>query len=68
MTIGRSQVVLAAMAAGGPGAGFFPIQLQKVLFLIDREIHEFVNGPHFHFIPYHYGPCDKDIYILKSID
>lgn len=63
MTIGRSQVVLAAMAAGGPGTGFFPIQLQKILFLIDREIHEFVNGPHFHFIPYRYGPFDKDIYI-----
>ena len=67
MTIGRAQVVLAAMAAGGPRASFFPIQLQKLLFLIDREIHEFVNGPHFHFIPYNYGPFDKDIYIEINI-
>ena len=67
MTIGRSQVVLAAMAAGGPGACFFPIQLQKLLFLMDREIHEFVNGPHFHFIPYDYGPFDKDIYMEVNV-
>ena len=67
MTIGRAQVVLAAMAAGGPGACFFPIQLQKLLFLMDREIHEFVNGPHFHFIPYYYSPFDKDIHIEVDI-
>lgn len=68
MTIGRPQVILAAMAGGGPGASFFPVQLQKLLFLIDREIPECVNGPHFRFIPHHYGPFDQGIYIeIKAL-
>lgn len=68
MTIGRPQVILAAMAGGGPGASFFPVQLQKLLFLIDREIPEGVNGPHFRFIPHHYGPFDQEIYIeIKAL-
>ena len=63
MTIGRSEIVLAAMAAGGSGARFFPVQLQNLLFLIDREIPELVHGPHFRFIPYYYGPFDKGLYV-----
>ena len=63
MTIGRSEIVLAAVAAGGSGARFFPVQLQKLLFLIDREIPELVHGPHFRFIPYYYGPFDKGLYV-----
>ena len=63
MTTGRPQIILAAMAGGGPGASFFPVQLQKLLFLIDREIPDLVNGPHFRFIPYHYGPFAEGIYI-----
>ena len=54
------------MAAGGSGARFFPVQLQKLLFLIDREIPELVHGPHFRFIPYDYGPFDKGIYVELS--
>lgn len=51
------------MAAGGSGARFFPVQLQNLLFLIDREIPELVHGPHFRFIPYAYGPLDKGLYV-----
>lgn len=58
----RSEVVLAAMAAGGSRARYSPIQLQKLLFLIDREIPEYVGGPHFRFKPYYYGPFDKEVY------
>ena len=58
----RSEVVLAAMAAGGSGARYSPVQLQKLLFLIDREIPEYVGGPHFRFKPYYYGPFDKEVY------
>ena len=58
----RSQVMLAAMAAGGPGAQFNPVQIQKHLFLIDREIPDWVDGPHFDFKPYDYGPFDKAVY------
>ena len=57
----RNQAVLTAMAAGGPRASFDPVQVQKYLFLIDREIPRWVGGPHFHFQPYDYGPFDKDV-------
>ncbi len=58
----RSEVVLAAMAAGGPGVRYSPFQLQKLLFLIDREIPEHVGRPHFRFKPYYYGPFDEEAY------
>ena len=55
------ELVLAAMAPGG-GYRYTPVQVQKLLFLIDRQIPEQVNGPHFHFEPYHYGPFDRNVY------
>lgn len=58
----RSEIVLAAMAAGGSEARYSPVQLQKLLFLIDREIPEHVGGPHFRFKPYYYGPFDEEVY------
>ena len=58
----RSDIVLAAMAAGGAGARFDPVRVQKFFFLIDREISDFIDGPYFHFEPYHYGPFDKAVY------
>jgi hypothetical protein len=50
------------MSAGGPEARYDPVRVQKLFFLIDREISEFIDGPHFHFEPYHYGPFDKAVY------
>jgi uncharacterized protein len=41
---------------------FTPVQIQKLLFLIDRRIPEQVGGPHFNFEPYDYGPFDAQIY------
>ena len=58
----RSEVVLAAMAAGGVGTLFEPVRIQKLLFLIDREVPDAVGGPHFDFRPYHYGPFDRAVY------
>ena len=58
----RSEIVLAAMAAGGSEVRYSLAQLQKLLFLIDREIPEHVGGPHFRFKPYYYGPFDKEVY------
>lgn len=57
----RADVVLVAMA---PGAGYryTPVQVQKLLFLVDRQIPEHVGGPHFNFEPYHYGPFDANVY------
>ena len=48
----RFDVVLAVMAAGGAGARYDPVRVQKLFFLIDREIPEFIDGPYFHFEPY----------------
>ena len=58
----REDIVAAAFAASGPGASFDPIRVQKLLFLIDREVAERIGGPFFHFRPYHYGPFDRTIY------
>lgn len=57
----RDELVLTAMAPGG-GHRYTPVQIQKLLFLIDRQIPEQVGGPHFHFEPYHYGPFDRSVY------
>jgi hypothetical protein len=58
----RRDLILAAMAPGG-AAAYTPVQVQKLMFLIDRRIPNLVGGPHFHFRPYHYGPYDRDVYI-----
>jgi len=58
----RDELVLAAMAPGG-GHCYTPVQVQKLLFLIDRQIPEKVGGPHFNFEPYHYGPFDRNVYL-----
>jgi hypothetical protein len=39
----RSDAVLAAMAAAGENATFTPVQIQKLMFLIDREIPRLVG-------------------------
>ena len=57
----REELILAAMVPGG-GYRYTPVQMQKLLFLIDRQIPGQVGGPHFHFEPYHYGPFDRSVY------
>jgi uncharacterized protein len=57
----RDDLVLAAMTPGG-GYQYTPVQVQKLLFLIDRQIPQHVGGPHFRFEPYHYGPFDSNVY------
>ncbi len=57
----RQEFMLAALAAG-EGALHRPVQLQKMFFLFDREIPDRVDGPHFNFEPYSYGPYDKEVY------
>lgn len=58
----RREIVLAGLAAAGGGTSFAPVQVQKLFFLIDREIPQFVEGPHFNFRPYDYGPFDSAVY------
>jgi uncharacterized protein len=53
-----------AVLAAGPHVWFAPVQIQKLLFLVDRRIPTLIDGPFFKFVPYHYGPFDKRIYVL----
>lgn len=62
MTTPRRRIVLAGMAAARSGAKFDAVRLQKLFFLVDREIPHLVGGPHFDFRPHHYGPFDQVVY------
>lgn len=62
MPFKKEELVLATMAAGGEGARFEPVQIQKILFLIDEKLSKIIGGPHFNFQPYDYGPFDRDVY------
>lgn len=57
----RHEVISAAMATNGAYT-YTPVQLQKLLFLIDQRLAPELGGPHFDFKPYHYGPFDKAVY------
>lgn len=57
----REQIVLAALAPAF-GKQHTPVQVQKLLFLLDQEIPRLIGGPVFRFAPYDYGPFDKDVY------
>ena len=54
--------LLAGLAAGGENATFTPVQVQKLFFLLDREAAGLLEGPHFNFVPYDYGPFDRCVY------
>ncbi|MGD0208024.1 MAG: hypothetical protein ABSC89_10500 [Verrucomicrobiota bacterium] len=58
----KKTIILAALASAD-GVTYTPVQIQKMLFLIDKQIPTFVGGPHFHFEPYDYGPFDAEIYV-----
>lgn len=57
----RRDFVLAALTPG-VGADHSPVQVQKLFFLIDRNIPELIGGPLFSFHPYNYGPFDQAVY------
>ena len=58
----RRDFVLAAMSPAGTSP-FTPVQVQKLLFLLDRNVSEQIRGPYFRFEPYDYGPFDRSVYI-----
>jgi hypothetical protein len=61
-------VVLAALAIG-KGAIHSPVQIQKLLFLLDRKFMKELGGPHFEFEPYDYGPFDRKVYdVLEQLE
>lgn len=42
--------------------GLSPVQLQKTLFLLGREMGPAVGSNFYDFKPYHYGPFDRSVY------
>jgi hypothetical protein len=57
----RQKIVLAALAAE-PDASFAPVQVQKLFFILDRNIAGDLGGQQFAFEPYDYGPFDRAVY------
>ena len=53
--------MLAAMSPAGTES-FSPVQVQKLFFLLDRNIADRTGGEKFDFVPYDYGPFDADVY------
>lgn len=39
-----------------------PVQLQKSLFLISKNVPVAAEGPFYQFVPYDYGPFNSDVY------
>lgn len=63
----KTDLLLAALAAGS-GVEHTPVQIQKLLFLIDRNLRSEI-GSSFNFVPYDYGPFDSDVYDeLRSLE
>lgn len=64
----RDSFVLASMSPAGTGP-FSPVQVQKLFFLLDKNVAEQTGGRHFDFEPYDYGPFDKDVYLeLETLE
>lgn len=65
--LSREELVLAALAPA-PSHRHTPVQVQKLLFLIDERIGALVGGKKFTFQPYDYGPFDKGVYqVLEQL-
>jgi len=63
----QTDITLAALTSAN-GVTFTPVQIQKLLFLIDMRLAQQTGGPHFKFEPYDYGPFDAKIYrCLESL-
>ena len=64
----KREAVLVALTPSR-GKPHSSVQVQKLLFLLDKEVCEFIDGPHFEFVPYNYGPFDKEVYrTLETLD
>ena len=58
----RDDVLLAILAASN-GRPYTPVQIQKAVFLVTRNLPRLVTqGNNFDFEPYDYGPFDQNVY------
>lgn len=60
--MGRQDWLLMALATRD-GEPMDPVQIQKAMFLLGREIADEVGSGFYRFRPHNYGPFDSDIYI-----
>jgi uncharacterized protein len=58
----RRDLVLAAMSRADGTGKFTPVQVQKLFFLVDRNLAEDLGGALYNFRPYDYGPFDSQVY------
>lgn len=64
----QRDIILAGLAPA-KGAAHTPVQVQKLFFLLEKNIPEVYGGPLFDFNPYNYGPFDSSVYqILESLE
>jgi uncharacterized protein len=60
----KFELLLVALASGGKHE-HTPVQVQKLMFLIEKNVGKQIGGgSHFEFTPYDYGPFDPSIYEL----
>jgi uncharacterized protein len=57
----KNDLLLIALGAGNKHL-HTPVQIQKLLFLIDKNVNHLIGGPVFNFVPYDYGPFDSSLY------
>jgi len=57
----KKQIILAGLFPANQKI-YSPVQVQKLFFLLDKNIPQLINGPLFDFQPYNYGPFDKEVY------
>src|SRR5437764_1032670 len=62
LPMNRADWNLLVLAAAG-GESLSPVQYQKALFLVSRNLpEEVLGGPLYNFEPYNYGPFDPAVY------
>lgn len=64
----KRELLLVAFGAGAKHE-HTPVQVQKLLFLIDKNVGARIGGPVFDFAPYDYGPFDASVYeVLRELE
>lgn len=64
----KLDLLLIALAAGEKFE-HTPVQIQKLMFLVERNVGNRIGGPFFEFKPYDYGPFDSSIYeLLRQLE